>query len=223
MPLKSSHAAAEFHQSTRSTQMTSPSSIRDPVADQLITPRNAVLAIIDFQPVQVSSVASMDRRSLVANIVAVARTAKLFGMPVVLSTVNVKTGRNAPTIHQITDVLPGLEAIDRTAINSWEDTDFVAAIKATGRKKLVMAALWTEVCLAFPALDALQEGFDVYPVVDAVGGTSLEAHRAGLERIVQAGARPITWVQLICELQRDWARSETVAGFSEILFSVVGH
>ena len=104
-------------------------------------------------------------------------------------------------------------------MNSWEDPAFVAAVKSTGRKKLIMAALWTEVCLAFPALDALREGFEVYAIVDAVGGTSVESHRAGLERIIQAGAHPVSWVQLICEMQRDWSRKQTSEMFAEILFS----
>jgi nicotinamidase-related amidase len=189
----------------------------------MLTPQNAALVIIDFQPVQVHSIASMDRRALVANITAVARTAKLYGLPIVLSTVNVATGRNQPTIHQLTEVLGDVRAIDRTAINAWEDQDFVAAIEPTRRKKLIVAALWTEVCLVFPALDAMQAGFEVYPVVDAVGGTSDAAHRAGLERIVQAGAKPTSWVQLICELQRDWNRDATVPGFSDILFTVEGN
>jgi nicotinamidase-related amidase len=194
--------------------------IRNPVQDHLLTPQNAALVIIDYQPVQVSSIASRSKRELVANIVALAKIGKLYELPIVLSTVNVKTGINQPTIHQITDVLSGVEAIDRTSINAWEDADFVAAVKATGRKKLIMAALWTEVCLTHPALDALQEGYEVYPVVDAVAGTSLEAHNAGLERIIQAGAKPTSWVQLICELQRDWNRKKTVAGFAEILFAI---
>ncbi|MDH7974751.1 isochorismatase family protein [Sphingomonas sp. AR_OL41] len=201
--------------------MASPSIIRDPIADALLAPQNAALVIIDFQPVQVASIVSMERRELIANVVAVARAATLYKLPVVLSTVNVTTGLNAPTIHQLTDVLGDVVAIDRTSINAWEDADFVAAVKATGRRKLIMVALWTEVCLAFPALDAMREGFDVYPVVDAVGGTSLTAHRAGLERIVQAGARPITWIQLACELQRDWNREATKAGFAEIVFSSI--
>lgn len=201
--------------------MTSPNTIRDPIADELLTPQNAALVIIDFQPVQVASIVSMERRELIANVVAVARTAKLYDLPVVLSTVNVATGLNTPTIHQLTDVLGGVEPIDRTSINAWEDDDFVAAVKATRRRKLIMVALWTEVCLAFPALDALREGFDVYPVVDAVGGTSAIAHRTGLERIVLAGARPITWIQLACELQRDWKREATRAGFAEIVFSSI--
>lgn len=201
--------------------MTPPNTARDPMMDNLLTPQNAALVIIDFQPVQVASIVSMERRELIANVVAVAKTAKLYGLPVVLSTVNVATGLNTPTIRQLTEVLGEVEPIDRTSINAWEDEDFVAAVKATGRKKLIMVALWTEVCLTFPALDALDEGFDVYPVVDAVGGTSTTAHRAGLERIVQAGARPITWIQLACELQRDWRREATRAGFADIVFSSI--
>ena len=203
--------------------MTSYATIRDPVADHLLTPQNAAVLIIDFQPVQVSSIASRDKRQLVANITALARIAKLYDLPVVLATVNVSTGRNQPTIHQITEVLGDVPIIDRTSINAWEDKDFVAAVKATGRKKLIMAALWTEVCLVHPALDALAAGFEVYPVVDACGGTSLEAHNAGLDRLQQAGATPTGWVQLICELQRDWNREATVPGFGEILFAIEGH
>jgi nicotinamidase-related amidase len=196
--------------------------IRDPRADHLLTPQNAALLIIDYQPTQGSSIASRDKRALIANVVALAHTAKLYGLPVVLSTVNVKTDINKPTIHQITDVLPGVEAIDRTSINAWEDECFVRAVRATERKKLLIAALWTEVCLLFPALDALHEGYEVYPVIDAVGGTSKEAHELAVERLVQAGAKPASWVQVICELQRDWNRRATVPGFSEILFAVEG-
>lgn len=203
--------------------MTSFAKIRDQLTDTLLTPQNCAVVIIDFQPVQVASIASMDRRLLVANIVALARTAKLYDVPVVLSTVNVATGRNQPTISQITQVLDRSVPLDRTSINAWEDEDFVAAVKATGRRKLIMAALWTEVCLVFPALDALHAGFDVYPVVDAVAGTSLEAHRAGLERIVQAGAQPVSWIQVACELQRDWNRVESTKGFSEVVFGSASH
>jgi nicotinamidase-related amidase len=203
--------------------MTSARTPRDPERDHLLTPSNAAVLIIDFQPVQVSSIASRPKRELVANITALARIAKLYGLPVVLSTVNVNTGRNQPTIHQLTEVLKEVTPIDRTSINAWEDEDFHRAVVATGRRKLIMAALWTEVCLVHPALDALHEGFEVYPVVDCVGGTSPEAHAAGLERLVQAGARPSSWVQLICELQRDWSRERTVPAFAEILFAVEGH
>ncbi len=203
--------------------MTSFTKIRDPLTDHLLTPQNAALVIIDYQPVQVASIQSMEKRTLVANITAVAKTAKLYGLPTAIATVNVATGRNQPTIPQIVEIFPDIVPIDRTSINAWEDEDFVAAVRATGRKKLIMAALWTEVCLVHPALDALQEGFDIYPVVDAVGAASRLAHEAGLMGLVQAGAQPTSWVQLICELQRDWNRAETVLGFSEILFTVEGH
>ena len=203
--------------------MTSPRTIRDPLADALLTPQNAALVIIDFQPVQVSSIMTMEKRLLMANVVAPARKAKLYDLPVVLTTVNVATGLNTPTIKPLTDVLTGIVPIDRTAINAWEDEDFVAAVKATGRKKLIMVALWTEVCLAFPALDALREGFEVFAVVDAVGGTSELAHKAGLDRVMQAGGQPTSWIQVACELQRDWNRESTAKAFAEIVLSSVGH
>jgi len=203
--------------------MTSPLTIRDPLADHLLTPQNAALLIIDFQPVQVSSIVTMEKRLLIANVANLAKTARLYDLPVVLTTVNVATGLNTPTITPITEVLPGVTPIDRTAINAWEDEDFVAAVKATGRRKLIMVALWTEVCLAFPALDALAEGFEVFAVVDAVGGTSQLAHQAGLDRVVQAGAKPVSWIQVACELQRDWNRKDTAQGFAEIVLRSVGH
>jgi nicotinamidase-related amidase len=184
----------------------------------LVSPQNAALLLIDYQPTQVNSVRSRDAASLVANVGAVSQLAKLFELPVVLSTVNVRTGINKPMIPEIAGVFPGVQPIDRTTINAWEDAAFVAAVRATGRRKLVIGALWTEVCLAFPALCALSEGYEVYPIVDAVGGTSLEAHEAGLRRVEQAGAQPTTWKQLACELQRDWARTATARRFAEILF-----
>jgi nicotinamidase-related amidase len=196
--------------------------VRNAIQDHLLTPQNCALLIIDYQPLQVAAVTSMDQRSLVANVVAVARTAELYGIPVVLSTLNVTTGRCQPTIQELRDTLGGLEAIDRTSLNAWEDLDFLRAVRAIGRKKLIMVGLWTEVCLAFPALDALRDGFEVYPVVDAVGGTSIEAHRAGLERMVQSGAVPTSWVQLICELQRDWQRTDTAPRFVQIMLAGEG-
>ena len=196
--------------------------MRNPTTDHLLTPRNSALIIIDYQPLQVSSVASMDRRELVLNIMAVTRLAKLFRLPIVLSTVNVKAKGSEPTIHQLRDLLPDTPEIDRTSINAWEDQEFLKAVKAPGPKKLIMTALWTEACLTFPALDALKDGYDVYMVVDAVGGTSAKAHDAALRRLEQAGAKPISWVQLACELQRDWKRADTAAAFGEILFEVEG-
>ena len=141
---------------------------------------------------------------------------KALWFAIVLSTVNVKTGSNKPMIKPITDLFPYIEPIDRTAINAWEDENFVRAVKATGRKKLIMAALWTEI-LVQPALDARREGYEVFPVVDAVGGTTPETHDAGLKRLIQAGCQPTTWIQLGCELQRDWNREKTAPQFARIL------
>jgi nicotinamidase-related amidase len=192
---------------------------RDHVTDPLLTPQNSALLIIDYQPSQIQAVSSIDHDLLIRNIVSVARIAKTYGLPIVLSTVNVAANGQPPTIPQLREVLSDLVEIDRTQINSWEDIEFLRAVEATGRKKLVITALWTEVCLAFPTLDALREGYEVFPVVDAVGGTSPEAHRAGLERIVQAGAQPIGWVSLACELQRDWARTDTVPQVVDIVLT----
>jgi nicotinamidase-related amidase len=192
--------------------------IRDPLSDPLLTPANSALVVIDYQPSQIQTVTSMDTDLLIRNIVSVARTATTYGLPIVLSTVNVANGQGH-TIPALAQVLVDQVEIDRTQINAWEDIEFRRAVEATGRKKLIMTALWTEVCLAFPTLDALREGFEVYPVVDAVGGTSPEAHRAGLERIIQTGAQPISWVSLACELQRDWARLETVPEVVDIVLT----
>jgi nicotinamidase-related amidase len=193
--------------------------MRDPVTDPLLTPQNSALVVIDYQPRQVQAVTSIDHDLLSRNIVSVARLAKAYSLPVVLSTVNVVANGAPPTLPELKDVLSDSAEIDRTSINAWEDVDFRRAVEATGRKKLIMTALWTEVCLAFPALDVLRAGYEVFPVVDAVGGTSPEAHRAGLERIVQAGAQPIGWVSLACELQRDWARTDTVAEVVDIVLT----
>ena len=192
---------------------------RDPIADHLITPENSALIVIDYQPSQIAAVRSMDPGLLLKNVVSTAKLAKAFGLPIVHSTVNVASGRGKPTLPDLAAVLEGNTPIDRTSLNSWEDAAFVAAVRSTGRRKLIFCALWTEICLAFPALDALREGFEVYPVVDAIGGTSVEAHRAGLERVVQAGGHPISWVSLACELQRDWARLETVQQVIQIVLT----
>ena len=193
--------------------------IRDPIGDHLITPQNSALIVIDYQPSQLSAVRSMDGDLLLKNIVSTVKLARLFRVPIVHSTVNVKSGRGKPTVPPLAELLGDYPPVDRTSTNSWEDAEFVRAVRATGRRKLILCALWTEICMAFPALDALREGYDVYPVVDAIGGTSLEAHRAGLERVVQAGGQPISWVSLASELQRDWARQETVAGIIEIVLT----
>jgi nicotinamidase-related amidase len=193
--------------------------IRDQLADHLITPQNAALVLIDYQPAQVASVRSMDPELLVKNAVSTVRTIKTFGVPVVHSTVNVAAGQGQPTIPELAGPLESDKPLDRTTVNSWEDIEFLEAVRATGRRKLIFCALWTEVCMAFTALDALREGYEVYPVVDAIGGTSAEAHRAGLERVIRAGGQPISWVSLACELQRDWGRQATVADVVQIVLT----
>lgn len=196
--------------------------IRDPAKDHLLTPSNSAFVVIDYQPVQVNSIASMDRQLLINNIVGVSKAAVAYGLPIVHSTVNVKTGLNKPPIPQLRQVLDKYPTYDRTTINSWEDVEFRKAVEGTGRRKLIMTALWTEACLTFPALDALKEGYEVYVVADAVGGTSVAAHDMALRRIEQAGGKMISVPQLFCELQRDWARKETVPAFMQLFIDTGG-
>lgn len=177
--------------------------------------------MIDYQPTQVNSLNSVNHSALIRNATSVAKIAKLYNLPIVLSTVNVKNGRSQDTIPHLRQALGAdLPSYDRSSINAWEDTDYQAAVKATGRKKAIILALWTEACLTFPSLDMMREGYEVYPVVDAVGGTSPLSHETALRRVEQAGAQLITIPQLICELQRDWNRRETVPGFVELLIEV---
>ena len=156
--------------------------VRDPLSDHLITPQNAAFLLVDYQPSQLAGVHSMDRDLLLKNAVSTVRIVKAFDVPVVHSIINVASGRGQPTLPELADLLTDDKPLDRTTTNSWEDIEFRAAVHATGRRKLIFCALWTEICMAFTALDALREGYEVYPVVDAIGGTSPEAHRAGLDR-----------------------------------------
>jgi nicotinamidase-related amidase len=181
--------------------------IRDPVNDPLLTAKNAVLALIDYQPEQYAGVRSVGHDELLAHVTMLGRVATTFGLPVVLSTVYVKHGMSG-TNPELREVLPGVAEIDRTSMNSWEDEEFRAAVERSGRKKLILAGLWTEVCVAFPALDALRAGYEVYVVADAIGGVSKVAHESALQRMTQAGATPITVLGLACELQRDWGRPD---------------
>ena len=193
--------------------------VRDPLADHFLTPENAAFLLIDYQPPQMSTVRSMDSALLSENVVSTVRTIKAFGVPVVHSTVNVVANGLPPTLPVFADLLADDKPLDRTTVNSWEDAEFLAAVRAIGRRKLLICALWTEVCMAFTALDALHDGYEVYPVVDAIAGTSPEAHRAGLERVSLAGGQPISWVSLACGLQRDWARTETVPAIVDIVLT----
>lgn len=173
--------------------------------DWLLTPDNAVIAFIDYQPEQYAGVGSMPQAELIANVTLLGQVATVFQLPVVLSTVYVKHGMTGTNV-ELRDALPGVPEIDRTSMNSWEDPDFRGAVQKTGEKKLILAGLWTEVCVAFPAIDAMREGYEVYVVVDAIGGVSKTAHESALQRMIQAGAKPITVLSLACELQRDWGR-----------------
>lgn len=174
----------------------------------LLDPDNCVLLMIDFQSQMAFATASITGQELINNTVGLAKAAKVFGVPTILTTVAEKTF-SGPVFFSLQETLGDQAAIDRTTMNFWEDPQVMAALAKTGRKKLVLAGLWTEVCIALPALDALRAGYDVYVVADACGGSSVEAHRWAMERMVQAGVQPITWLQFMLELQRDWARQET--------------
>lgn len=153
-------------------------------------------------------VASMDRQTLINNTIGLAKGAQAFGVPTILSTVETKAF-SGPFLEEITSACPGNVPIERSSMNAWEDKAFVKAVAETGRQQIVIAALWTEVCLAMPVLCALEQGFDVYPVIDASGGTTAEAHDIAVQRMLQKGAQPATWLQVVLEWQRDWARKTT--------------
>lgn len=183
--------------------------------DSLLTPDNCVLLLIDHQPFQFANVHNMDPTLVLNNTIGLAKAAKAFGIPTILTTILQDRGGFLPRPLQA--VFPEQQPIDRTTINTWEDERVVEAVRKTGRKKLIMAALFTEICLAFPAIHALGEGYDVFAVTDASGGVSVEAHERAIQRMVQAGAIPVTWMVVFSELQRDWAREKTAAAMAEIL------
>jgi nicotinamidase-related amidase len=177
-------------------------------AYELLTPQNSALILIDHQPQMAFGVQSIDRQALLNNVVGLAKAGKAFNIPTVLTTVAEKTF-SGPMFPQIREVFPDLKPIDRTSMNSWDDKNFRAAVEKMARKKLVVAALWTEVCLVMPVVEMIREGYEVYIVTDASGGTSTEAHNMAIERLIQVGAVPVTWTQVMLEWQRDWARQET--------------
>ena len=184
---------------------------------QMVTPVNCALTLIDFQPAMFQGVQSHDRETIVDHVQILARAAKLFGVPAVISTV-VKDSFSGPFMPEVTErVYPDHKVIDRTSINAWLDAGFRAAIEATGRRRIIVAGLWTSACVNFPTLDMLAEGYEVSIVTDACGDTSLEAHQRAVQRMVQAGAVPLTTLQFVFELQQDWGRSATYDGVMEIL------
>ena len=188
--------------------------------DALLTPENCTLLLIDHQPSQLANVNSHDPAMVINNVTGLAKTAKVYGVPTILTTINAKRG--GEIFKQIQAVFPDQKPIDRTFINSWEDRRVVEAVKKTGRKKLVIASLWSEMCLAQPAIHAMGEGYDVYIVTDASGGVSAEAHDMAIRRLVAAGAQPITWLGMAGELQRDWARTERLGEVAQLLVDHAG-
>jgi nicotinamidase-related amidase len=184
--------------------------------DALLTPENSILILIDHQPFQFANLRNMDPTMVLNNTIGLAKAAKVFNVPTILTTVVQDRGGFLPAALQA--VFPDQKPIDRTTINTWEDSRVVDVVKKSGRKKLVIAGLWTEICLVFPVIHALGDGYDVFFVTDASGGVSVEAHERGIQRMVQAGAVPVTWMVVASEWQRDWAREATVGGLAEILF-----
>ncbi|MGH9723098.1 MAG: hydrolase [Bryobacteraceae bacterium] len=178
----------------------------------LLTPDNCVLILIDHQPFQFAGLRSHDTQTIINNVVGLAKSAKVYGVPTLFTTVVEERG--GLLLKELQDVFPDQKPINRTFINTWEDKRVVDWVEKTGRKKIVMAALWTEICLAFPVIQALGEGYEVYFVTDASGGVSIEAHEVAIQRMVQAGGIPLTWTVFAAELQRDWAREATVADYA---------
>jgi nicotinamidase-related amidase len=188
--------------------------------DALLTPENCVLLLIDHQPFQLANVNSHEPTMVINNVTGLAKTAKAYGIPTILTTVTEERG--GVIFKQVQAVFPDQKPINRTFINAWEDRRVVEAVKRTGRKKLVIAALWTEMCLAMPAIHAMGDGYDVYVVTDASGGVTPDAHDMAIRRLVAAGAQPITWLGLTGELQRDWARTEHLGEVAQILIDHAG-
>jgi nicotinamidase-related amidase len=182
--------------------------------DALLTPDNCVLVLIDHQPFQLANVNSHEPTMVMNNVTGLAKTAKAYGIPTILTTVTEERG--GLIFKGLQDLFPDQKTINRTYINAWEDKHVVEAVKKTGRQKIVFAALWTEMCLAMPAIQAMGEGYDVYVVTDASGGVSVEAHDMAIRRLVAAGAQPITWLGMAGELQRDWARTQYLEDVAKI-------
>lgn len=187
----------------------------------MLTPDNCALILIDHQPFQFAGLRSHDTQTIINNVVGLAKSAKAFNVPTLLTTVLENQGGRL--LKQLQDVFPEQKPIDRTFINTWEDERVVEWVKKTGRKKLVMAALWTEICLAFPVIHALGDGYEVYFVTDASGGVSVEAHEVAIQRMIQAGGIPLTWTVFGAELQRDWARQATGPAYAQMLVEHMGN
>jgi nicotinamidase-related amidase len=183
--------------------------------DALLTPEESVLILMDYQPFQFAGVRSHEQAMIVNNVVGLAKAAKVFGVPTIVTAVI--SDRGGDTIPQLTDLFPGEKPIERTWINTWQDPNVTDVVKKLGRKKLIMAGLWTDVCVAHPAIQAAGEGYHVFAVTDACGSVSLEAHEMAVRRMVGAGVVPLTWMTVTGEFQRDWARTETAGKLAQTL------
>jgi nicotinamidase-related amidase len=182
----------------------------------LLTPDNSVVAIIDLQPQMLFGVANFDRQTIINNNVVLSKAARVFDVPVVLSTVETKSfsGNMWP---QIQAIFPNQRPIERTTMNSWDDKNFVAAIEKTGRKKIVLSGLWTETCVALPTIQAIHDGYEVYVVEDCCGEVNQLSHDNAMKRVVQAGAKPVTALSVMLEWQRDWAEKGTYDAVMDIV------
>ena len=174
----------------------------------LLTPDNCVVAFIDHQPQMYFGTSNFDRQSIINATVALAEAARIFDVPVVLSTVETKSfsGNMMP---QLKAIFPHQEPVERSSMNSWDDRNFVAAIERTGKKKIVLSGLWTETCVALPTIQAIHDGYEIYVAEDCCGDVSQLAHDNAMRRMVQAGAKPVTALSVLLELQRDWANNDT--------------
>ncbi|MFF9147483.1 hydrolase [Streptomyces sp. NPDC014861] len=182
----------------------------------LLTPDNAVVLFVDHQPQMYFGIGNGDRAAIINGTVGLAKAARAFDVPTILTTVAAESF-SGPILPQLAEVFPKQEIIDRTTMNGWEHEELVAAVRATGRRKIVISGLWTEVCLVLPVLSALEQGYEVYVVADASGGVSPAAHELGLQRMTAAGAVPVTWIQVLLEFQRDWGRQETYGAVTDII------
>ncbi|EOB1661884.1 hydrolase [Enterobacter hormaechei] len=184
---------------------------------EVLTPANCQIIFIDHQPQMAFGVQSIDRQVLKNNTVALAKAAKVFNIPTIITTVETESF-SGNTYPELLDVFPGQDILERTSMNSWDDQKVRDALKANGKKKVVVAGLWTEVCNNSFALCAMLEGdYEIYMVADASGGTSKEAHDFAMQRMIQAGVIPVTWQQVMLEWQRDWARKETYTAVMDIV------
>ena len=181
----------------------------------LLRPEDSVLVLIDHQPYQLANVNSHEPTMVVNNVTGLTKAAKAFGVPVILT--SVIADRGGKIFPQITNVFPDQKIYDRTFINTWEDRTVVQAVEDTGRKQLIIAGLWTEVCVAMPTIQAIGEGWDVTVVTDASGGVSVEAHQVAIQRMIAAGANMLNWLAVASEWQRDWARTAHSAEIANIL------